>query len=411
MKQFKTVFKFELGGLIKNKALLITTGIMMVIAVLITSIPTIMGFFDNGEEEVEMDDTEQVEEFQEGFQVVYANDELEMMMKDILGEESYASEEELKEAVKNEEIDMGYFVEDVNQYKYIAYDRTMDSYEQMEFESQLEMIHEDYLFDQSDLDKEKIYEIQNAPIQVEEEFLGKDTGGSGTIIAFGIIFIMYMLILLYGNNVATSVAREKDSRTMELLITSTKPKTLILGKVAAVSLTGVLQISSIIIAGIIGFFINRGSYPEILLELVKDTMSLDTILVYALFSLLGYLLYLFIYASLGSLVSKVEDVAKSTAPITYLFIIAYLAATMAMNMPDNSIIKVTSFIPFVSMFTMPIRYMLTTVPTYSLLASILIMIATVLLFAAISIYIYRFGSLNYGNRLSLKEVIKSVRRK
>ncbi|MDN6195437.1 MAG: ABC transporter permease [Atopostipes suicloacalis] len=410
MKQFKTVFKFELAGLIKNKALLITTGVMMVIALLITSIPSLIGFFAGDEEETNMEETEQVEEYEENFQLVYANEDLERMMADILGEESYASEDELKDAVKNEEIENGYIVEAIDQYKYIAYDRSIDSFEQQEFESQLEMINENYLFEQSGMDREKINEILNTPIEKEEVFLGKDVSGSGTVIAFAIIFIMYMLILLYGNNVATSVAREKDSRTMELLITSTKPKTLILGKVAAVGLTGVLQIASIILAGVIGFFLNKGSYPAVVLELVKDTMSLDTVFVYASFSLLGYLLYLFIYASLGSLVSKVEDVAKSTAPITYLFIIAYLAATMAMNMPDNSIIKVTSFIPFVSMFTMPIRYMMTTVPIYSLLASILIMIATVLLFAAISIYIYRFGSLNYGNRLSLKEVIKSIKR-
>ena len=81
-----------------------------------------------------------------------------------------------------------------------------------------------------------------------------------------------------------------------------------------------------------------------------------------------------------------------------------------MQMPDNSIIKITSFIPFVSMFTMPIRYMMTTVPLISIVASSLIMILTVVLFAAISIYIYRFGSLNYGNRLTLREVIKSVKR-
>lgn len=408
MKQFKTVFKFELAGLIKNKALLITTAIMMLIAFLITSIPTIITFFDSDEEEAEMDEVEEVEE---GYQVVYANDELEKMLNDVFGEESYNSEEELKEAVENEEIDNGYVIQELNEYKYISYDRSVDSFEQNEFEAQLKTINENYLFEQEGMDSEKIHEIQNQAIEVEEVFLGKETSESGSIIAFAIIFIMYMLILLYGNNVATSVAREKDSRTMELLITSTKPKTLILGKVTAVGLTGVLQISSIIIAGILGFFLSKGNYPGVLLETMKDSMSLDTVLVYALFSILGYLLYLFIYASLGSLVSKVEDVAKSTAPITYLFIIAYLAATMAMNIPDNVIIQVTSFIPFVSMFTMPIRYMMTTVPLLSLLASILIMLVTVFLFAAISIYIYRFGSLNYGNRLTLKEVIKSIKRK
>lgn len=409
MKQFKTVFKFELLGLLKNKSLLITTGIMMVIAVIITSIPTIMGFFGEDEEDFDMEEeTEQVEE--DSYTIVYANDELKELLRDVFGEESYGSAEELREAVKSEEVETGFVIESLDKYQYIAYDRSLDSYEQMEFEAQLERVNETSLFEQEGMDSERIYEILNTPIEVEEVVLGRDTGGSGTIIAFAIIFIMYMLILLYGNNVATSVAREKDSRTMELLITSTKPKTLILGKVAAVGLTGVLQIGAIILAGVIGFFANKGSYPELLLELMKDTMALDTVAIYLLFSILGYLLYLFIYASLGSLVSKVEDVAKSTAPITYLFIIAYFAATMAMNMPDNSIIRVTSFIPFVSMFTMPIRYMMTTVPLVSVIASILIMILTVILFAGISIYIYRFGSLNYGNRLSLKEVIKSIKR-
>lgn len=408
MKQFKTVFKFELNGMLKNKALLITTAIMSIASFLIMTIPTFMIWFgDDGVEEPSGNDIEQVEE--EGFSIVYESDELAEVMGPILGEASYSSEEELVEAVENEEVDSGFIVQDYNQYKYVSYDRALNSFEQFDFDDQLRVINERYLFAEAGLDSEKIYEILNAPIETEEVFLGKDAG-SGTVIAFAIIFILYMLILLYGNNVATSVAREKDSRTMELLITSTKPKTLILGKVAAVGLTGIIQIAVMLLFAALGFFINKGNYPEFLLEMVKGSMTIDTIFVYVLFSVLGYTLYLFIFASLGSLVSKVEDVAKSTAPITYLFILAYLAATFAMQMPDNSIIKITSFIPFVSMFTMPIRYMMTTVPLISIVASSLIMILTVVLFAGISIYIYRFGSLNYGNRLTLREVIKSVKR-
>lgn len=408
MKQFKTVFKFELNGMLKNKALLITTAIMSIASFLIMTIPTFMIWFgDDGVEEPSGNDIEQVEE--EGFSIVYESDELAEVMGPILGEASYSSEEELVEAVENEEVDSGFIVQDYNQYKYVSYDRALNSFEQFDFDDQLRVINERYLFAEAGLDSEKIYEILNAPIETEEVFLGKDAG-SGTVIAFAIIFILYMLILLYGNNVATSVAREKDSRTMELLITSTKPKTLILGKVAAVGLTGIIQIAVMLLFAALGFFINKGNYSEFLLEMVKGSMTIDTIFVYVLFSVLGYTLYLFIFASLGSLVSKVEDVAKSTAPITYLFILAYLAATFAMQMPDNSIIKITSFIPFVSMFTMPIRYMMTTVPLISIVASSLIMILTVVLFAAISIYIYRFGSLNYGNRLTLREVIKSVKR-
>ena len=197
---------------------------------------------------------------------------------------------------------------------------------------------------------------------------------------------------------------------MELLITSTKPKTLILGKVAAAGLMGVLQISALVLTVFIGFMLNKTNYPEILLGMIQGSMTLDTLFVYILFSVLGYILYLFIYASLGSLVSKVEDVSAAVAPITFLFVFAYLAASLAMQMPDNAIIKVTSFIPFVSLFTMPIRYMLTSVPFLSIVVSSVIMIGTVGLFAALSIYIYRFGSLNYGNRIKLKEVMKSFKK-
>lgn len=402
MKQFKTVFKFELAGLIKNKILLVTTGIMMVIAVLFTSIPTLIDFFGSDKEEVETEDTGQF------FQIVYVNDDLEMMMRDILGDESYSSEEELKEAVKNEEISDGYIVEAIDQYKYIAYDRSDNSNEQILFEQKLKGFNENYLFNQENIDSKKVYKILNTPLEKKEVILGKDSV-SGTSIGFAIIFIMYMLILLYGGNVANSVAREKDSRTMELLITSTKPRTLILGKVAAAGLTGVLQVSVILLSIGISFLLNKNNYPDFLLEMIKGSMTIDTIIVYLLFSILGYILYLFIFASLGSLVSKVEDVSKAIAPISFLFFIAYFAAFFAMTMPNHSITKVTSFIPFISVFTMPIRYMLTSIPFSSLFISSIIMILTVFLFAALSIYIYQFGALNYGNRLTLKEVINSFK--
>ena len=169
------------------------------------------------------------------------------------------------------------------------------------------------------------------------------------------------------------------------------------------------MLTLIITAGI-GYIANMSNYPDNITNMIKGSMTLDTLFVYVVFSILGYILYLFIYASLGSLVSKVEDVNKAVAPITFLFLIAYFAAVLAMNAPDTFIIKVSSYIPFISIFTMPVRYMFTTVPLVSILSSIIIMILTVILFAALSIYIYRFGSLNYGNRLTLSEVVKSFKR-
>jgi len=406
LKQLKSVFKFELKGMLMNKSLIITTAIMCTITLLLTTIPSIIVWFGNDEINESID--ENIDETME-YVVVYQNQDIKDAFSPVIGEETYPSEEELIEAIRNEEVSSGYVVTNYNSYRYITYDQSLNSFESWDFGDRLKQANENRLLAESGIDVQEVREILNQPIEKEDVFLGKDAGSS-TAIAFAIIFIMYMLILLYGNNVATSVAREKDSRTMELLITSTKPRTLILGKVAAVGLTGILQMVAILLFGLIGFFLNRTNYPESITQMIQGSMTLDTILVYIWFSVLGYILYLFIYASLGSLVSKVEDVNKSVAPITFLFVIAYLAATVAMTAPDLLLIKISSFIPFISLFTMPIRYMFTSVPLISLLASSAIMILTVVLFAALSIYIYRFGSLNYGNRLTLKEVLKSFKK-
>ncbi|NLY81754.1 MAG: ABC transporter permease [Clostridiales bacterium] len=402
MKQFKTVFKFELKGMLQSKSMIITTIVMCVISLIITTIPSFIVWFGN-------DDTGANSEVAEEFILVYDNEELEKTLSPVLGETAYSSQDDLKKAVSNEEVKSGFVIHDYNNYTYISYDRTIDSTEQIMFEDILAGANEQRLFAQEGIDSTKVYKIINQPIEYDNVILGKDAG-SGMVIAFAVIFIMYMLILLYGNNVATSVAREKDSRTMELLITSTKPKTLILGKVAAAGLMGVFQVSAFLIAALIGFMLNKVNYPQLVLDMIQGSMTLDTLVVYILFSVLGYILYLFIYASLGSLVSKVEDVGKAVSPITFLFVFAYLAASFAMQVPGGTLTKVTSFIPFVSLFTMPIRYMLTSVPLVSILASSVIMVLTVLLFAALSIYIYHFGSLNYGNRIKFKEIIKSFKR-
>lgn len=398
MKQLKTVFNFELKGMLKRKSIIITTIIMCLIVLIITTIPTFIVWFGNDE----------VEEDPKGFSLVYDNEELEKTLSPLLGQKTYSSEEDLKKAVSNKKVESGFVVNDYNSYNYIYYDRISDSSEQIMFESMLSAANQQRLFAEEGMDSNKINEIMNEKIESKNITLGKDAG-SGIVIAFSIIFIMYMLILLYGTNVATSVAREKDSKTMELLITSTKPKTLILGKVAATGLMGILQVSSLVLVAFIGFMINKSNYPQFILD-IQGSMTLDTLFVYILFSVLGYILYLFIYASLGSLVSKVEDVNSAVAPITVLFVAAYIAASLAMQMPENEIIKVTSFIPFVSLFTMPIRYMLTSVSLVSILVSSAIMVIIVVLFAALSIYIYRFGSLNYGNKIKFKEIIKSFRR-
>ncbi|NLY35690.1 MAG: ABC transporter permease [Tissierellia bacterium] len=400
MKQFKTVFGFELKNMLRSKTIIISTAILSIIILLATTIPTFMLWFSPG--------GDSGDEVNSGFEVLYDNESLEEALSGEFGKSDYTDINSLRAAIQKGEIEAGFVIHDFYDYTYITYDSSSSSMEQFNFEDKLRQLSQQRLFRQEGIDDAKVYEILNRPLKAESVTLGKDAA-SGLIIGYAFILVLYMLIVIYGTSVATSVAREKDSRTMELLITSTKPRTLILGKVAATGLMGILQVASIVLATLVGVFVNKANYPPIVFELIKDSMTLDTMMVYLLFSVLGYVLYLFIYASLGSLVTKVEDVNSAVAPITMLFVIAYLVASFAMQFPDNGIIKVTSFIPFLSIFTMPIRYGLTSVSLISLLSSSLIMILTLVLFAELSIYIYRFGSLNYGNRVKIRDIFKSFK--
>ncbi|HQA98569.1 MAG TPA: ABC transporter permease, partial [Clostridia bacterium] len=122
-------------------------------------------------------------------------------------------------------------------------------------------------------------------------------------------------------------------------------------------------------------------------------------------------LYLFLYAALGSTVSKMEDLASATGLVQFLFIAGYLLATFAAQMPNSAVAVVGSIIPFTSIMVMPIRFGLVTVPWVEVVAAGVLMLAFVAFFAYLSIKIYRWGSLNYGNKTKLTRIVREALRR
>ena len=217
-----------------------------------------------------------------------------------------------------------------------------------------------------------------------------------------------MLVIMYGQMVSTSVAREKDNRTMEILITSTKPDALIVGKVLANGVAGLLQFMFILSVALLGYFLNKPNFPEVVNTMLFGSLSWDSIVVFLVFTALGYLMYLFVYASLGSLVSKLEDVGSSVSIITVLFVVAYMIGILGLNDPTSLMLKVASYFPFTAILSMPIRYFLTEVSVIELTISLILMAVTTWFLAIFSIRIYRLGSLSYGNKMSFVKAVKAV---
>ena len=251
-------------------------------------------------------------------------------------------------------------------------------------------------------------EVSNIKLEINPISLGKNAS-TGFLTGYIGMFIMYMTVILFGNQVATLVAREKSDRTMEILITTTKPTGLIVGKVFATAVLALAQMLLIILAMFIGYKLNKSFYPPELLDMITASLNPKSIIVFLVYYLLGLLLYLFIFASLGALVSKVEEVANAVGPISVIIIVSFILTSSSMSKPDSTILRVISLIPFSSPIAFFTRYNLISIPIMDFVISLGLLILSIIIFAYLSIRIYRLGTLNYGNRINLFKAVKMLK--
>ena len=136
------------------------------------------------------------------------------------------------------------------------------------------------------------------------------------------IFALYMVILLYGQMVATNVATEKSSRAMEVLVTSAKPASMMFGKVLASCIAGLVQLVAIFGSALVFYNINKAAWGDNTIIQSIFNIPVDLFVYMLIFFVLGFLIYAFLYGAIGSTASKLEDINTSVMPITFLFIIA-----------------------------------------------------------------------------------------
>ncbi len=416
MRDFLTVFRFEFFTKMKQKSIQVTTIIMLGIVFIAACVPTIMTFFNKEEAPVDTasvtSQVETLEEAQEeGERWGYVNSQQVLAEQDLAGiypflmAKAYTNEEELTKAIENDEIDKGLVVTAPSHIQLVAKDLSMyDRTQQM-----IEGTIQEYFFGKNlqaaGIDPQAVEEARHISFTFETISLGKNAI-TGYAFAMAGMLMVYFLVLLYGAGVATTVAREKNDRTMEILITNTKADNLIWGKVVANVCLSVGQLILTLLVGALGIYLNRTNYPMELLALIIDSLTPSVITVFVGFTLMGTFLYYFLYAALGALVSKVEEVGSATAPIQFIFVGAYMLCITGMQFPQSALMRVISIIPFSSPMAMFVRYNIATVPAFDMVLAIVLMVATIWIMAKIAIKIYRLGTLNYGNRMRFTKAIK-----
>ena len=407
MKNFKIIFAYELRQQFQKKTVRVTTLLLVIVSLLITSIPRLITLFSGGD--APKADTTLTQDV--GY--VFSSPDQQAQFSGLLAlkEESiFASREALTAALKDKLIKVGFVLAPDLAYEAIYQDKGVQDNQSLAFAQLITHIEKARLLEEIGLSQEALAGIESYQPRETLTLLGKSSENN-MLVATVLMVCIYMLVLFYGQSISTMIAREKDSKAMELLITSTSPTSLIMGKVAAGGLSGIIQFGMIVGGALLGIMINKAYYPPELMAMLSGAVNKSYILSFIFFSLSGYLLYLFLYAALGSTVSRVEDVGSAVGSISFLFIGAYMASTFAIQMPASAVSVVTSLIPFTSIMVMPARAGVMSVPVLELLTSGLLMLLAIALFAWLSVKIYRWGTLNYGNKTSLRRIFKEALRK
>jgi ABC-2 type transport system permease protein len=240
----------------------------------------------------------------------------------------------------------------------------------------------------------------------------EDFGGA-VVLTYALVVLTFMAILTYGNWVAQSVAEEKSGRVMELLITAATPRQLLTGKVLGTGAAGLTQYVAIVAALGIGLVAN-GPFSEALglgesLPFSLPEIGPLTLVLFAVFFLLGFILYSTLYAAAGSMVSRIEDVQQAVGPLMFLAMGGYFATFAGLNAPDAEWVKVLSLIPFFSPYLMPARMLLTDPTALEIGIALVLLVATVVIAIWVASRIYSAGVLLYGQRAGLRQVLRATR--
>lgn len=408
MKHFLTVFNYELKTQLTKKAGIVAMVIMMILALLGTSLPRIIALFDSGSKEAVVD----AAPADETTAYVFPNEDIKVLLAPVTGPEPRVmnSREDLVAALQAGSIEVGFVVTPDLGYEAIYQDRGMYDTRDTAFAGALTSLKKAQLITGHGLTLEDFNAIEGTKAQGQTTILGKNSGTS-YFLSFILMLMVYMIVLMYGATVSSIIAREKDSRTMEILITSTRPSALILGKVAAAGVAAVIQFGLVVLAAVIGFQLNKSTYPPEIAMMVSGTLTTGYLLTFLFFSFFGFILYLFLYAALGSTVSKMEDLGSATGLVQFLFIFGYVMASIAAQTPTSTLAVVASIIPFSAIMVMPMRAGVITVPWGQLILAGALMLVFVAFFAYLSIKIYRWGSLNYGNKTRLTRIVKEALRR
>lgn len=419
MKQFFAVFQYELGTYLKKRPFQIVTLLLMVLIAVGMTLPR---FLASGEENntatgLEGERIAVIASENMGMTSEQLSQLLNQSMGATEGEEIFqpysGTQKELMQAVEDDTYTNGLVFDSLLQYTRIT--GTVSLYDQ--FSSVLQQVllqtYRAQAMAGSGMSQQQVQQVLSAQVEetLEQTEAGKNQANS-YLFTYVLIMLLYMAIIFYGQMVASSVATEKSSRAMELLITSARPTSLMFGKVFGAGCAGLLQFVLVLGTAYGAYQINEPYYTGAM-SIMKTLFNLpvETLLYALLCFVMGFFIYAFIFAALASLVSRLEDLSNVITPATMLFVVVFIVVIVALNTGevDTPLMIACSYIPLTSPMAMFVRITMGNVAGWEIAISVALMAAGAVALGYLGAAIYRIGVLMYGKPPKLSGLISMLK--
>jgi ABC-2 type transport system permease protein len=232
--------------------------------------------------------------------------------------------------------------------------------------------------------------------------LGKngEHGNSRTsfLVAYVLFFLMYMVVLLYGMNVARSIIEEKTSRVFEVLLATIKPDELLAGKILGVGAVGLTQVGIwMVAAGLLAARMGATSGIQ---------LSTPQVVFFIVYFALGYALYSAVAASLGAMTNSEQELQQLNMFMMIPLFFSMLMLMPVVTNPNSMLSRIISQIPFCAPLLMDLRISISMPQPWEIALSIGLILVTIYAVLWVSSRIYRVGILMYGKKPNLPEILR-----
>jgi len=240
----------------------------------------------------------------------------------------------------------------------------------------------------------------------------KDQGFTFAV-TYILVLILYMVLILYGTMITRSVVEEKNTRVVEMIVSSVKPFQLMTGKILGVGAVGLLQFliwaSFMLLISAYRMKVGEmfGASSSALMEI--PSLPINVVVFFVVFFILGFLFFATMYAAVGAMVNSDQEAQQVQMPLIMFLVVPILIMVYIIGNPDSTAAFVLSMIPFFSPIIMFMRISVLTPPTWEVALSILILVLSILGMIWLTGKIYRVGILMYGKRPTLPELVKWIR--